>query len=129
MQDTLRRFVFNMFVLGLVLTAAGYGMFRFVVPDAYFPLFPIVPFFLFAVTIIMHMYLIRASRDDARKFTSKYLGAMGVKLFIYIVFLAIFLALDTKHAVPFLVSFLVCYAAFTLLEVIAILKHLKRTRS
>jgi F0F1-type ATP synthase assembly protein I len=75
----------------------------------------------------MHVYLVRASRNDARKFTSKYLGAMGVKLFIYIVFLAVFLALDTEHAVPFLVSFLVCYAVFTLFEVIAILKHLRRT--
>jgi len=50
---------------------------------------------------------------------------MGLKLFIYIIFIAIFLATATQHAIPFLVSFLACYAAFTLIEVIAILKYQK----
>ena len=127
MQESLRKFVFNLFLLALILTATGYGIFLFLVPDAYFPLFPVVPLFLFTVTIIMHVYLVRASENDARKFTSRYLGAMGLKLLIYIVFMVVFLALATQHAVPFLVSFMVCYATFTLVEVIAILKHLKRT--
>ncbi len=123
----MRRFNFNLFLLALVLTATGYGLFLFVVPASYFPMFPIVPFFLFAVTILVHNYLVRASGNDPRKFTAKYLGAMGVKIFIYILFLALFLALDSQHAVPFLISFLVCYAVFTLVEVIAILKHQKRS--
>ena len=127
MQELPRKFVFNLFLLALILTATGYGIFLFLVPGAYFPLFPVVPLFLFTVTIIMHVYLVRASENDARKFTSRYLGAMGLKLLIYIVFMVVFLALATQHAVPFLVSFMVCYATFTLVEVIAILKHLKRT--
>ncbi len=127
MQDSLRKFSFNLFLLALLLTAAGYGLFLFVVPDSYFPLFPVVPFFLFAVTIVVHIYLVRASGNDSRKFSAKYLGAMGIKLLIYILFLIVFLFLATEHAIAFLVSFLVCYAVFTLVEVVAILKHLKRS--
>ncbi|MFC2098879.1 hypothetical protein ACFLTA_03795 [Bacteroidota bacterium] len=127
MKESLRKFGFNLFLLALILTTLGYGLFLFLIPESYFPMFPFVPFFLFVVTMIVHIYLVRASENDSRKFASKYLGSMGLKLFIYILFLTVVLVLDTKHAVPFLVSFLVCYAAFTLVEVIAILKHQKRT--
>ena len=127
MKESLRKFTFNLFLLTLVLTTLGYGCFLFLIPDSYFPLFPVVPFFLFAVTATVHIYLVRASENDARKFTSRYLGAMGVKLLIYILFLIVFLVLDTIHAIPFIISFLVCYVAFTLVEVIAILKHQKRS--
>ena len=126
MQESLRKFGFNLFLLTLILTALGYGLFLFLIPESYFSLFPLVPFFLFAITIIVHIYLVRASDNDARKFTARYLGAMGLKIFIYIIFLIIFLAMATEHAIPFLVSFLVSYAAFTLFEVISILKFLKR---
>ena len=71
-------------------------------------------------------FLIKASENNPRKFTSKYLGAMGLKMFIYLLFLVVFLFLDTAHAVPFLVSFLATYAAFTTYEVISILKFLKK---
>jgi hypothetical protein len=126
MKESLRSYAINLFLLTLVLTAAGYGIFAFLVPESYFGFFPVVPFFLFAVTIIVHIYLVRASQNNARKFTSKYLGAMGLKIFIYIIFLAIFLAAATKHAIAFLICFLVCYAAFTLVEVLALLKYQKR---
>ena len=122
MQNSLRKYAINLFLLALLLTAAGYGIFLFLVPESYFILFPVVPFFLFAVTIIVHIYLVRASQNNPRKFTSKYLGAMGLKIFIYIIFLAIFLAVATEHAIAFLISFLVCYAAFTLVEVMDLLK-------
>jgi hypothetical protein len=126
MRESVRKFAINLFILDLALTAAGYGLFYLLLPGAYFPLFPLVPFFLFTVTILVHIYLVRANENDARKFTGKYLGAMGLKIFIYIVFIAVFLILASQYAVPFLVSFLVCYVAFTLVEVIAILKYLKR---
>ncbi len=127
MQESLRKFGFNLFLLALILTASGYGLFLFVIPESYFLLFPLVPFFLYAVTIIVHIYLVRASENDARRFTARYLGAMGLKMLIYIIFMILFLVLTAEHAIPFLMSFLVCYAAFTLVEVISILKYLKQT--
>ena len=126
MQESVRKYAFNLFLVTLVLTAAGYGLFLFILPGSYFPLFPLVPFFLFATTLVVHIYLVKESRNDARKFASKYLGSMGIKILIYIIFIAIFLATATRHAIPFLLSFLVCYATFTLIEVIAILKYQKR---
>ena len=123
-----RKFIFTLLFIALVITTLGYGLFLFFIPQYYFPHFPVIPAFLLVVTFTVHIYLIKSSENNPRKFTSKYLGAMGLKMFIYLVFLVIFLFIDTTHAVPFLVSFLVTYAAFTLYEVISILNYLKKDK-
>jgi len=128
MRESLRRFAFTLIFIALVFTVLGYGVFLFIAPAQYFPYFPVVPAFLLLVTLLVHIYLIRASENDARKFTARYLGAMGLKMFIYLIFLVVVLSIDTARAVPFLVSFLACYAAFTTHEVISILNYLKKDK-
>jgi hypothetical protein len=128
MFESLRKFTFTLLFIALVITVLGYGLFLFFVPQHYFPYFPSIPAFLLLVTLLVHVYLVRASENDTRKFTAKYLGAMGLKMFIYLIFLVIILFIDTARAVPFLVSFLVSYAVFTTYEVISILNYLKKDK-
>jgi hypothetical protein len=122
------KFAITLLFIALVLTALGYALFLFLIPQYYFAYFPVVPAFLWVVTFLVHVYLIRSSENNPRKFTAKYLGAMGLKMFIYLVFLVVFLFIDRVHAIPFLVSFLVAYAAFTMYEVISILNFLKKDK-
>ena len=126
MFESQKRFITVLLILTLGILLVGYGLFIFLIPQYYFPYFPVIPVFLLVVTAGVHIFLIRASENDPRKFTSKYLGAMGLKMFIYLVFLVVFLFIDTARAVPFLVSFLVTYAAFTIYEVLSILNFLKK---
>ena len=125
MIESVRKFIFQLLILTLLLTCLGYGLYTFVLPESYFPLFPIIPAFLFIVTLLVHVYQVRARAGDSRKFTSKYLGAMGLKILIYLVFIVVILLIDTTSAIPFLVSFLAMYAALTVFEVISILNTLK----
>ncbi|MCK4856114.1 MAG: hypothetical protein KAT31_17670 [Bacteroidales bacterium] len=128
MFESQKKFIITLLFIALIITVLGYGLFLFLIPQYYFPHFPVIPAFLMLVTIMVHVYLIKSSENNPRKFTSKYLGAMGLKMFIYLVFLIVILLLDTAHAVPFLVSFLVSYAVFTLFEVISILNFLKKDK-
>jgi hypothetical protein len=128
MYDSLRKFIFTLIFIALVIIILGYGIFHFFVPQHYFPYFPAIPAFLLMVTLLVHIYLIKASENEPRKFTGKYLGAMGLKMLIYMIFLVLILFIDTPRAVPFLVSFLVTYAAFTTYEVISILNYLKKDK-
>jgi len=125
MMEPVRKFLFRLFMFTLILTCLGYGLFSFILPGSYFPFFPVLPAFLFIITIAVHVYLIRASKGNKRKFVSKYLGAMGLKILIYLAFIIIFLAVDTTSTISFILSFLVMYAAFTIFEVISILNTLK----
>ena len=126
MLESQKRFITVLLFITLSILLIGYGLFLFLIPQYYFTYFPVIPAFLLVVTIVVHNFLIRASENDPRKFTSKYLGAMGLKMFIYLTFLVVILFLDTARAVPFLVSFLVTYAAFTIYEVLSILNFLKK---
>jgi len=128
MFESQKKFIFTLLFIALVITTIGYGLFLFIIPQYYFPHFPVIPAFLLVVTFTVHVYLIRSSENNPRKFASKYLGAMGLKMFIYLLFLVVFLFIDTAHAIPFLVSFLVTYAAFTLYEIISILNFLKKNK-
>lgn len=128
MFESQRKFIFTLLFIALVITMIGYGLFLFFIPQYSFRHFPVIPAFLLVVTFMVHIYLIKSSKKDPRKFTSKYLGAMGLKMFIYLVFITVFLFIDTTHAIPFLVSFLVTYTAFTLYEVISILNYLKKDK-
>ena len=128
MLESQKRFFVVLLFLTLGLIGIGYGLFFFVIPAYYFPHFPVIPAFLLVVTMAAHIFLIKASENDPRKFTAKYLGAMGVKMFIYLTFLVVFLFIDTARAVPFLVSFLVTYVVFTTYEVLSILKFLKKDK-
>ena len=125
MTDSVRKYIYRMLILVLVLTCIAYGLFNFFFQEYYFKLFPILPVFLFAVTIIVHLYLVKASKGNPRKFTSKYLGSMGLKILIYLIFIIVILFIDTASAIPFLVSFLAMYATLTVFEVISILNTLK----
>ena len=125
MIEPVRKFLFRLVMLTLILTCLGYAFFNFLLPDSYFSFFPVLPVFLFTVTVAVHLYLIRASKGDTRKFVSKYLGAMGLKIFLYLAFILIFLAVDKDNTISFIVSFLVMYAAFTGFEVISFLNTLK----
>jgi hypothetical protein len=128
MFESQRKFIITLLCIALIITVLGYGLFLFLIPQYYFPHFPVIPAFLLVVTFMVHVYLIKSSENNPRKFTSKYLGAMGLKMFIYLVFLVVFLFIDTARAVSFLVCFLVTYAAFTLYEVISILNYLKKDK-
>jgi hypothetical protein len=128
MIQSLRKFIVNMLFITVILLMVGYAIFLLLVPQYYFPYFPVIPAFLFVITVLGHGYLIRASGNDPRKFTSKYLGAMGLKMFIYLIFLVVVLFLDTARAVAFLLSFLVTYVTFTVYEVISILNFLKKEK-
>lgn len=128
MFESLRKFTFTLLFIAVIITVLGYGIFLFFIPQYYFPYFPAIPAFLLLVTLLVHVYLVRASENDTRKFTARYLGAMGLKMFIYIIFLVVFLLIDTARAVPFLVCFLVTYATFTAYEVISILNYLKKDK-
>ena len=127
MAGRARKFVFRLLMLALVLTCLGYGLFYFVFPGSFFPLFPVLPVLLFMVTIIVHFYLVKVSEIDSPKFISKYLGAMGLKTLIYLCFIIVFLVLNSSDAIPFLISFFVMYFAFTLFEVVSILNTMKNS--
>ena len=128
MFESQKKFIFTLLFIALVITTVGYGLFLFLIPQYYFPHFPVIPSFLLVVTFTVHVYLIKSSENNPRKFTSKYLGAMGLKMFIYLLFLVVFILIYKAQAITIQVSLLVTNSAFTVYEIISILNFLKKDK-
>jgi len=128
MDKDLKKIAIQLFILTILLTIAGFLVMKYILPEHYFTGYLFMPLLLFVITFSVHRYLIIASREDSKKFTYKFMGATGLKMFIYLVMMVIYLLLDKNHAVPFLVSFLILYVLYSLFEVLAVLKYLKNNR-
>lgn len=115
-------------ILASALIILTYLLLSFVFPEYYFHLFFLVPLFIFGIINLVHQFLIKASKLNTAQFLSRYIGAMGIKLLIYIMFLLVILLVDRERAVPILIIFLISYLCFTIFEVVSILKYLKNKK-
>ena len=116
-------------LLASAIIITAYLLLQLLFPEYYFQLFFLVPVFIFGIVNLVHRFLIRASDLQPARFLSRYIGAMGVKLLIYIVFLLVILLADREHALPFLIIFLFSYLVFTIFEVVSILNYLKNKKN
>ena len=128
MDAGFKRFALFLFLFTAVITLAGYLVMKYLLPGHYFTGCLFLPLMLYIVTIAVHRYLIIASREEDKKFTYRFIGATGIKMAIYMVFLVVYLLLDREHAMPFLICFLVLYVFYSVFEVLAVLKYLKNNK-
>lgn len=85
--------------------------------------------FVYVVTVIFHIYLIKVSVKIGQNFIGRFIGSSGVKMMIYLVVIVIYIFSNKSDARIFLVSFITAYVIFTILEVSSIIKYLKKNRS
>ncbi|HEY1040188.1 MAG TPA: hypothetical protein VGF30_12320 [Bacteroidia bacterium] len=93
--------------------------------SAYF----IIPFF-FAYSYVSHLSLMKALDDENKnKFTMRFMGATGIKLFLSLIVLVIYGFVNKPGLIPFAVLFLFLYFAFTGFETIILFKQIKKDKS
>ena len=128
MNAGLKRFTLLLFALTAIITLIGFLVMKYFASEYYFTGFLFMPLLLFVITLGVHRYLIFASKADNMKFTYRFMGATGLKMFVYLILIVIYLLLEREHAVPFLICFLILYVIYSLFEVLAVLKYLKNNK-
>jgi len=83
-------------------------------------------FFFVSLTAAIHYFLVKASQQRIAKFTTNFMLATTIKLMLYLFFILIYVFTHRQRAVPFLFFFLSLYFLFTVFEVVALLKLLKK---
>lgn len=84
-------------------------------------IFPLIYFFA-VTTFLLHLFLHKMSKGNPKRFISYFMGATGIKLFLYMTVLIIFVFSLPDHAVGFISEFFVLYVFFTVYEVYFTLK-------
>ena len=120
-----KRFIYRNLVITFLLLAMGYAM-SYILPEHFrFESFFMIPAFFAVASSTLHYFLIRRARNNMARFIPGFMGATGIKLLIYLLFLVLLLFLDKPHALPIGTSFIVVYLIYTLHEVISVLDYLR----
>ncbi len=124
----LKKFFTLLFVLTIVIFACGIILFRTVLKDFYFIGFPFLPLLFFGITLAVHIYLLKISRENIRKFIPGFIGTTGLKMIIYFALIALYLLIDRSNPVSFLICFLIMYLLYTIFEIVSVLQYLKTNK-
>lgn len=82
--------------------------------------------FMLATSVAVHYFTIKASNERPQLFPTYFMAITGVKMLVYIVALAIYVLIYTNSAIPAIITFLILYVVYTILEVVSALRILKK---
>ncbi|MFW6227488.1 MAG: hypothetical protein ACOC31_05235 [Bacteroidota bacterium] len=124
----MKKFLRNVTVFGLIVALAAFLFWWLAPAELVTPvLFYLIAFF-YAITVIVNLVLINASREKFASFNSKFMLSTVLKLLLYMVIMISYIFINHGDAVNFLITFLALYVLFTGFEVISIVKATRRIK-
>ena len=122
----MKRFIIQSALLAIIFLIVGYLIYTWVIPELYTPLLILMLLFIFISTNIAYGWLFSTLKKNNRRFTSSFMAVNFIKMFIYL-FVVIGMAwMQREHAKVIMVNFLVMYIVFSVMEVIAMVRLVKR---
>lgn len=82
--------------------------------------------FFIAVTLLIHIVLMKAAAESPKKFITFFMAITGIKLFLYLIIILIYGMLKGKAALGFILLFLIFYFLYTAFEIGALLRRFRK---
>jgi hypothetical protein len=123
MASNNNKFVIQLLVFSGILGILAYGL-TFVLPGNYFS--PALPFlfpFFFSMTAIVFNYLVKSTEKKFNRFANRFMLTTFIKLFVYMAVLLVYVFTHKEDAVPFILAFFILYVAYTVFDVVILLKY------
>lgn len=81
--------------------------------------------FMYGTSVAVHHFTIVASKERAELFPTYFMAITGMKMFVYILALGLYVFIFKDSATPVIITFLVFYVVYSILEVVTALNILK----
>lgn len=117
-------------LLFVVMLASAIGMNYCI--DQFFPMYSQVNGVLYFVALFFSLFglltflLLNDRKDDSIKYSRMFLVLKGVRLFLSVIAVLIYIAANSSMAVPFTITFVIYYLIYTVFESIILLKNNKK---
>lgn len=122
----MKKFLVQSTILTIIVFATGVLLYSTILNQYYLKILPFVVLFFYAVTNLVHAYLLKIAGNSGSRFTSQYMAVSFVKMFFYLGVAIVFVILHREIAKTFIANFLVLYVLYTALEVYQISKFIKQ---
>lgn len=80
---------------------------------------------MWGVSLLVFHLTAKAAEKSSGRFPSYFMAINGLKMLFYLIVIGLYAFLLKQEAIPFVITFLLLYFAYTTLEVISALSHLK----
>jgi len=84
------------------------------------PAFPYILIFYYVVTLLIILILGKSMQKQIRYFVNSYMITTFIKLILFSLVVVVYLLLNKKDAIPFVVTFFIYYLFYTIFEVVAL---------
>lgn len=113
-----RKFIKNMTILTLVLSAVIGLVYHLFIPDKYFPWFPAIPVFFYLFGLFYINMFSLAYRLGEDKMVPLFLVCKGTKFLVSVLIVVIYCFAVRHEVLPFIVTFMVFYISFLIFETV-----------
>lgn len=113
----MKAFLIKSTVLTIIIFLLGTILYSTILKPYYLTVLPVFVLFFFAVTNLVHAYLLKIAVKAGSKFTSQYMAVSFIKMFFYLAVAIVFVIFNKETAKPFLLNFLLLYIIYTFIEV------------
>ena len=129
MDSNLQAFSKNLIIISVITVALTYGL-NFVIPEKFISnSWPFIAGFFFAISLLVHRYLLNKSGGQHTKFVNAFLLTTTVKLLLFLAIIVIYVLLNRDDAVGFIFTFFSYYLIYTSFEIVSILKYLRKIQT
>lgn len=124
----MKSFVIKLLIATASIALTGWLVFSLFLPQYYLPVFPFLLLFFFIITTLIHAYQIKLSKKDIGKFARSNMLITFFKLMLYSITAVIYIAIDSKNAIPFVIGLMILYLVFNFIEVAEIIRISKKQK-
>ncbi|MEA3443638.1 MAG: hypothetical protein U9R19_02805 [Bacteroidota bacterium] len=116
MPKNFSKTLIGLVIVSVVVFAIGAYLAKSIFPTYYLPVFPYLLLFFFLVNAGAHYFRMKANEGKPSSFPRKLMAINGIKIFVYLIFIAIYLFLQKENARNFLLGFLMLYFVYFIFE-------------
>jgi hypothetical protein len=125
-NKSFKHFFFSCLILAIVCLGIAVGVHFFFLPQKSFESVYILVPYVMSVTMVFHWILMKASVANPGNFIGKFVAFSGIKLMIYLITILISAFGIKVEVLVFVTSFFTLYLFYTIIEIRAMLKFLKK---
>ncbi len=126
MDLTLRKFSKQLILISLAAIALNFGL-TYIIPETFISnSWPYIAAFFFAISLLVHRYLLKKSDGQHTKFINAFLLTTTVKLLLFLAIIVVYVLFNRDDAIGFILTFFAYYLIYTSFEIVSILKYLRK---
>ena len=117
------KYLRNLLIFSVIIGIIALSL-AFILPKSYLsPALPFLFFFFIATSLISFYFLQRSFHKRFIRFVNTFLLTIITKLFLYIGVIIVYVFINRKDAVDFMLGFFILYLCYTIFEVVCIIKN------